>query len=95
MRRQTRSGSSGGESNAVKVLGEDIAVQAAEILGCEVDPLRCKQGKDGRWYRLSVPEGVAAHFDHSEVSVRANTPAGIVDKLLNHPLRSSAATATG
>ena len=82
-------------AKAVKVLGEKKARHVAGILGCRLGFLECeKGGKDRRWIRVSVPEGVAVCFDHSEVSVRAGTPDGIITKLLKHPSRLTA-PATG
>jgi len=90
----SRNGSSSrsgqGAAKAVRVLGEKAAVQAAETLDCPIGALRCQKGKDGRWYRVEVPEGVAVAFDYSKVSVRADSPDGIVQKLLQHPSRLTA-----
>lgn len=79
-----------GAAKAVRVLGEEVAAEVEKILGCPLDLVHCQKGKDGRWYRVTVPEGVAAAFDRNAVSVRAANPGGIVTKLLQHPERITA-----
>ena len=85
-----------GTAKAVEVLGEVRARRAASLLGCRLDTLQCTcGGKDRRWIRVSVPEGLAAFFDQSGVSIRAGTPDGIITKLRKHPARITTVPATG